>query len=836
MALPFIPILLAHWLFRPRLKTGTDFAIIAKSLAGADNRFRENGHFRKRTWLDGDDWELQLSGNQPVKIAVPACWNSIPGLENYKGFARYRKLQNLPPAKKNGQRTFLCFRGVSYQTRVFLDNKLLGEHQGAYTPFEIEVPPGQGGTLEVLVDNRLSDSTLPGRFEGWKHIGGIYREVYLEERNAVFIKDLRIIAEPASGAGEISIDFFLDNALSQTGRYLLQAELWGTPQKLILKKELQLDGEKELKLSLAGKVLGVSPWSPESPHLYPLTVRLYSRDGKEQQLVDELSFQVGFRKIKIKGNQLYLNDRLLKIQGLSRHNFYPGYYQSIPPDLLAADFAKIKELGANLVRLGHYPNHPYVLQLCDELGLLVWEEIPAWGRFSPDYAEPRVLGTASEQLKEMIIRDRNHPSLLLVGLANEIPADRTSGEIFVSRLAQFARPFLGNQLLAAASSSYEKDRTAQYLDVIGFNCYWGWYGGKVDDSALRFSRLAQTFKNMPVLVSEYGADANLGRHGARGDIYTEENQARFLEQTFKNIENTSGLSGGIIWLFADFPDPLRVMNPRPFFNQKGLVDETRAEKIAYKVAQALYRGRPFVFQAKSQLASRIRDSALASVILLVIFFGLSQPIPERWLLVMPGLGRWTKLIRRAVLTICFQTLILEFLFRSFWEHQPLVVPSTFSFPALKLIQLVFNSSLRPCFFFVMLFLLWLALGQFLDIFSNSGKFRRHPFELALGTGDPFALALPYPLIAFFPVLAAIALNLPSLLFSGGDFKNQFTTTPWIFLQISFLVLMVLNFFKMILVFRSGMGISLARAFTLMAAYIILFDFFALVWFFLLMAI
>jgi len=835
VSIPFALVFFAHCFWRPRVKAGTDFAQLAKSLAGADNRFRENGNFRKRTWLDGADWELRVPGNQPNSIAVPSCWNSVPGLENYEGEAHYRMRGPLP-AGRPGNRVFLCFRGASHKTRVWLGKNLLGEHEGAYTPFEFEMPAGRGGSLEVDVDNRLSSRTLPGRFEGWKQIGGIYREVFLEERNAIFIKDPRIIAEPASGAGKIRIDCFLENAFSQSGPFLLQVELFGTPREFVLERELRVEGEKEFKVSLEGFVGGVKPWSPESPNLYPLAVRLYAKAGKEQSLVDELSYQVGFRKIEARVNQLLLNGRPLRIRGVSRHNFYPCYYQTIPPALIEADFKKIKEMGANLVRLGHYPNHPYVLQLCDELGLLVWEEIPAWGSFSPDYQAPELIANAQNQLREMISRDRNHPSLVLVGLANEIPSDRSSGETFVAELARVGRPLLGNQLLAAASSSYEKDRTAKYLDVIGFNCYWGWYGGKVDDSTERLRRLAQTFKNLPVIISEYGADAQLGWHGAKGDIYSEENQARFLAQTFKSIENTSGIAGGIIWLFADFPDPLRVMNPRPFFNQKGLVDETRSEKIGYKVAQSLDRGQPFAFHAKSRLAGRIRDSALASVLMLVILFGFFQPIPERWVLGMPGLGRPAKLVRRAILTICFQTFILELLMRSWFGHQPLAMMLSFSFPSMKLLQVAFNSPFRPLFFFAMLFLLWLALGQFLAIFSSRNKIRRHPFELALGPGDPFALVLPYPLMAFFPTLASIALNLPSLVFSGGEFKNQFTTTPWMFVQITFLVLLVLSFFKMILVFRSGLGISLAKAFAVLAAYIILLNFFAALWLYLLAAI
>jgi len=825
----FMAILISHFIWRPEMKAKAGSEELLNMLGRGANHFRENGEFRKRVWLDGKDWRIQVPpGSSPIKTAVPACWNALPGLQNYEGRAEYNLDFKYPmPAHK---RNFLCFRGVSYTANVTF-NEMEMEHSGAYTPFEFEIPnnAGQGDSnhLDVMVDNRLSMKTIPGKFEGWRHIGGIYREVYIEERSEVFIKDAKIIAEPVEGGGKIKIGVYLDNALGKSGQYLVEADLAGAVQQL----PVSINGEKKIKAELEGTAMGAEPWSPDAPNLYPLSIKIFelSESEKQPMLLDRLDYQIGFRKLETSGGKILLNGAPLKIKGISRHHFYPGYFQTIPPALIESDLKKIKTMGANLVRLGHYPNHPYVLELCDRLGLLAWEEIPAWGKWSPDYADAEVIKSAKQQLEEMVLRDRNHASLAFVGLANEIPSDQPGGEIFVKELSEFIRPLLGNQLLAAASFSFEKDRAAKYLDVIGFNCYFGWYFGRVSDLKTTINKIVSTFKDKPIIISEFGSDAQIGLHGARGDIYTEENQARFLQQSHRIISEEPALSGAIIWLFADYPDPLRFLNPEPFFNQKGLLDENRNEKVGFKVAQSLYTDQPFTYYAKSRIPGRVRDGALGGLIVLVIFFGLFRPIPERWIKIMPDIGQARKLLFRAVIMLGFQTVVYEMIWRGFYGHQPLASLITIPFPAMKLLQTALNSSYRPAFIFEFLLLNWLVLAQFIKIVSDPKKIRRHPLELALGIGDPFAWAIPYPLIAFLPALLGIAVNAPSLFFSGGELLNHFSTITWIFFQITFLILIGLSFLKLIFVLRAGLGISRLRALLLMISYIFFINIISSLW-------
>jgi len=844
---PFLVVITNSLLRMPELEPGR-LEQVNDLLKDAENRFLENGRFRRRIWLDGESWDFQSQlFNQPLKIVVPSCWNSLPGMENYYGKAIY-SLDFLIP-NNLGPRTFLCFRGISYQAKASLNSVDLGEHSGAYTPFEFEITdsarrveqdwkdaeidkkvfdlgpipdPNRINRLKIEVDNQLSMKTIPGKYQGWKHIGGIYREVYLEERSEVFIKNVKIIAEPDARGGKLKINLALDNA-GQSGEFLVRAELIKKTGTDSLEKTIVLAGEKEIPVELSLEASRVKSWSPEKPRLYPLQLKLLQPGKEGLQLKDQLNYQIGFRKLEARGDQLFLNGKLLRIQGISRQNFYPVFYQTIPPDLIQADLEKIKEMGANLVRLGHYPNHPYLLLLCDQLGLLVWEEIPAWGKFSPDYSDPEVINQARAQLKEMILRDRNHPSLAMIGLANEIPSGQISGENFIKELSGFARPIISGQLLVSASDQFEKDLSAPDLDLIGFNCYFGWYGGKVEQMEERIKKIKPVIKNKPILISEYGADARARKHGASGDIYTEENQALFLQKAFKIIEAEPGISGGIIWLFADYPDPLRAFNPKPFTNQKGLLTEDRKEKLGFKMASSLYQNQKIHFSARSRIETRIRDSTLAGLILLIIFLGISSGIPEKWILLMPGLTHPLKLLRRAVLLIGWQALIYELIWESYLNHQPLALPITFSYPAMKLLQVILNSKLRPIFIFLFLFWLWWLFSEFLSLLVEKRKDQvsRHPFELALGVGDPLATVLPYPMIAFFPALIGLALNIPSLMIYG-KFLNQFTTIPWLIFQFSYLLLILISLIKLPLVIRSGFKIGFFRA----SLFLLLFFFFA----------
>jgi len=840
--IPFTIILGFHLIHIPTFPTLEKLSHYLSRLEKAKNHYLENGEFRRRIWLDAEPWQLEILGKS-IPISVPSCWNSIPGLGHYQGKAKY--VYPLPELK-NDKRKFLCFRAVSYFSKVALvaydENSgligefLIGEHHGAYTPFEFEITNSLKEiyqlnpaklVLSAKVDNRLSRKTLPGKYPGWKHIGGIYQEVYLEERSQVFIKEAQIIAEPDGHIGELLLEIKLDNAFQEKRDFEVEIEFSGLKEKWIKRMPFQLSGEKEFELSFQEKIYGIKPWSPEKPALYGLFIRLFERFPSGHNLVDQQEYQIGFRRISVEGNQIYLNGERIKIKGISRHHFYPFYYQSVPKELIEEDFKKIKELGANLVRLGHYPNHPYVLKICDELGLLVWEEIPAWGKLGLDYGAKEVIESAQAQIKEMLLRDRNHPSLVLVGLANEIPSNRESGGKFIKELAEFSRPLLSGQLLSITSDRFEKDRAVKYIDLIGFNCYFGWYGGKIDQLNDKIRVLTKAFPDKPILISEYGADAVLGRHGAIGDIWTEENQARFLEASYKIIETAPGIAGGIIWLFADYPDPIRVFNPEAFVNQKGLLDQDRKEKLGFQVARSLYLGLPISYYARSQLFPRIRDGALSSLVIMLFLFGLFSPIPERWVLIIPSIRLPGRLLKRAILIIAFQTLIYELIFRGYLSHQPFALPISFSYPSMKLLQVIFNSHFRFLFIFFGLLWLWGLMSQFFLLF-NPDKFQRHPFELSLGIGDPFALIFPYPLVAFFPVLVCLSLNLPNLVLSGG-FQNQFTTLPWLFFQVGYFLLLGFGLIKIILVLAKGLGVSWLKACLVVIFYSILIYLILAIW-------
>jgi beta-glucuronidase len=515
IVVPFLALILARALIMPR----PDYASL-KDIPFEPVHDLNNTETRQIYWLDGRDWEFRREGEDTWQagMRVPACWNVVRGLEDFEGRAFYRKRFSVPSSSRD-KRLFLVFRGVSYHAKVFLNGKEVGTHEGAYTQFEFEitdyVDAGSNNILEVEVDNRLGMTTLPGGIKGWKHVGGIYREVYVDARPGIYFQDVFIQAEPQVDEipGPEGVKGFASIKWSAAGqddgrnlfaRFVFRAQ----EGKLVIRPVESEDGDLSVSFD------SILPWSPDSPDLYTVEAELLQRLESGEALVDRLSFNFGFKKIETRGRRIFLNGRPFKVRGIGRHEDFPGFLKTQPARVMEDDVRKIKELGANFLRLGHYPNHPYILDLCDRQGILVWEELPAWGAGSPDYGNEHVIELGRSQVWQMISRDRNHVCVGFWGLGNQVPTDTRKGAMFVKEMASAARELDQKRLLVAASDTHEKDKSIPFLDVASFNSYQGWYQGSARDFRDYIQRVGRAFPDKPILFSEYGAGAEQGRHGA----------------------------------------------------------------------------------------------------------------------------------------------------------------------------------------------------------------------------------------------------------------------------------------------------------------------------------
>jgi beta-glucuronidase len=342
------------------------------------------------------------------------------------------------------------------------------------------------------------------------------------------------------------------------------------------------DGRAQIVLEASSIVR----WSPENPRLYDIEIAVGT---------DRLNDSVGFRTVEVRGNDILLNGKPIFLRGVSIHAEAP--YRS--GRAWSDEDARVllgwtKELGANLVRLAHYPHDERMTRLADRMGILVWSEIPVY--WMMDWDNSATLANAKTQLAEMIHRDRNKASVILWSVANETP-NTPARLTFLRTLIANAREEDPTRLLTAAllvshtasnpNMRVLDDPLAAYLDVLGCNEYIGWYEG-APELADRTTWATQYDK--PMIMSEFGADAKAGLHGPSDERWTEEYQANVYQHQIAMLKRISFLRGLSPWILMDFRSPRRqLIGIQDFYNRKGLVSDTGQKKKAFFVLQDYYQ-------------------------------------------------------------------------------------------------------------------------------------------------------------------------------------------------------------------------------------------------------
>lgn len=533
------------------------------------------------------------SGGGPAdgwtEVAVPSNWNTLrPEWRGYEGVAWYRReftLDSTPPFAR------LRFHGANDRARVWVNGVEVGSHEGGYTGFSLDIAPALRpgrNLLVVRLDNsRRWDSVPPGWY-GFENFGGLYRGVLLETGEAGWDNhSIRVrAAGPDTATLEVSLSGFRHSLGDAVPRLFLdsrelpyQVSVVRSPEPPPPPFSTRVD---ELRLS-AELPADRLRWSPGEPETHTLELRLQSGG----RVVSSLNASVGLRRLEVRGSELLLDGEPLNLRGVALHEEHPGLGRVFNETLVRRDFELMKAAGVNFVRLSHYPHHSRVLDIADEMGLLVMEEVPAYWMSAAQMGDPEIRAKAEQQVREMVLRDRHHPSVILWGVGNEVSSHTPEGEEFLCRLAEVVRELDPARPVTFASNRPFDDRAWRCMDVVAFNEYYGWYFG--DLSTLERALASATATGKPVLVTEFGADAVPGRHGT--GKWTEEFQARFIADHWRILNATPGVVGGTVWVWADFEDPDRPLNPVPYWNLKGLVTADREPKLAYGVVSDLYHGR-----------------------------------------------------------------------------------------------------------------------------------------------------------------------------------------------------------------------------------------------------
>ena len=578
----------------------------------------------------GGPWEVWHSNELAVfsRVAMPHCFNAMDGCDPevpyYRGPGWYRTWIQPKNPFANG-RTLLHFWGAGQVTTVYLGTEKLIEHKGGYDEFVVDLTDAlakvpaqkQGVPLAVLCDNSRRMDTIPSDFSDFSLYGGLYRHVELVYVPAVALEALHIHTDASlDRSAKVRITARLHNPTGASGNLTMRVRVTTPSGKLVQDFEHYSEiADHEVPVAdFEVPSREFEFWSPSEPKLYRCEFTLTTSAGS--QTIEE---RFGLRHFEfVEHGPFKLNGERLLLRGTHRHEDHAGYAAAIPDDVTRKEFQMIKEMGANFIRLAHYQQSRLVLDLCDELGLLVWEELP-WCRSGiGDSAWQQM---TKDKLSTMIDQHRNHPSIILWSLGNEddwpteYPSvDKDAIRAFMTELRDMAHKQDPTRLTSFRRCDFARD----IPDVYSPSIWAGWYRGL-------YTEYESELKKQAALVprffhAEWGADSHARRHSETPDKvnseiksgtgadergldylptggiprvsvdgdWSETYACNLFDWHLKVQESQDWLTGAAQWIFKDFTTPLRAENPVPRINQKGVVGRNLEKKESYFVFQSYW--------------------------------------------------------------------------------------------------------------------------------------------------------------------------------------------------------------------------------------------------------
>jgi len=521
---------------------------------------------------------IEYSFDKSPTLWVPGDWNSQDNkLLYYEGTIWYRRLFDFRKTSAT-DRVYIYFGAANYESDVYLNGKKLGKHIGGFTPFNYEVTSllkPEGNSLVVKVDNKRKKEAVPTLNTDWWNYGGITRDVTLMEVTSTFIQDYLVQLKKGT-ENEIAGYVQLNGIVPQQSVKISIPEL-----KLTTEVTADLTG----KATFSFKSKNLVRWAPGHPKLYKVELSCNS-----QKITDN----IGFRTIETRGNDILLNGESIFLRGICIHeeNSLRGgraYSEQDAQMLLNS----ARELNCNYVRLAHYPHSENMIRLADEMGILVWEEDPVY--WTIQWNNPATLSNALQQLTDVITRDKNRASVIIWSMANETP-ESEARTTFLKKLAAHAREMDNSRLISAALEIHAnpanpnerivEDPFADYVDIVNFNEYVGWYDGLPD----KCDQIVWNIKyNKPVMISEFGGDALQGMHGDIMTRFSEEYQENLFAQTLKMLSKIPQFRGVSPWILYDFRSPKRFLpNIQDGWNRKGVISQNGVKKKAFYVLKSFY--------------------------------------------------------------------------------------------------------------------------------------------------------------------------------------------------------------------------------------------------------
>ena len=581
-----------------------------------DSKFEAGKQRSERKMVTlSDNWRFQLDirdigenegwfkdtfdRNTWAKVTVPQAWDCYEtALWGYEGIGWYTTTID-PNDFSAGKRTEIIFNRVMYYSKVWLNGEYIGENIGGYLPFSFDITrylkPGQENKLVVKVDNKPRIEWLPAAKQiEWIQYGGIIQTVNLVGTSDTYIDDFTVRTEPEKGGAKINCIVTVVNESNTASEMELDIEIARGADITKKSAKLQCNPNDSTKFSVNILMDHAELWSPDKPVLYTATARLKKNDA----VIDDVTERIGIRKVSIEGTSILLNGKPITIKGVNRYDEYGRLGPNVPEETLRAELALMKSVGINTIRV-HYPQSPDLLSLYDEYGFMMMEEVPLnwWGR--TNWGEVKmsldILDFAKPALRKMIARDKNHPCVIIWSMANECETDREPGITVMRELIRLAK-ILDSTRLITYTVSYDPRKHLAFdeADIVCFNKYNGLdvsrhiaqidsfgYKRTAEDLALYRS----FYGNKPILMTEFGCQSIKNIYG---DVYfSEDFQAAYIERIWDAIQANRGISGGILWCWADYYHRKYFIN-YAVYGPYGVVTIDRQPKKALEALARMY--------------------------------------------------------------------------------------------------------------------------------------------------------------------------------------------------------------------------------------------------------
>ena len=552
-------------------------------------------------------------------VSLPHTWNVEDVMDDepgyYRGEAWYKRVLSLDK-KLKGKEIFLCFEGANQQCTVFINGQKAGEHIGGYTAFTIPVTSLINWEKENIVSIKVDNSynkNIPPLTADFTFYGGLYRQVSLLATDAVHFY--------CNGYGSKGVFIATPVVDKKTAVVQINGTITGVANKKVKIISTIYDAKGKLIASVSNTIVSTNTfqqsikpisnpilWSPDNPYLYKIITRIVS--STTGKILDEVSNSIGFRWFRFDAEKgFFLNDQPLKLVGTSRHQDYKGMGNAVPPKLARQDVELLKEMGGNFLRVAHYPQDDAVLKACDELGIITSVEIPIVNEITESDS---FYSNCEKMQVEMIRQNYNHPSIVMWCYMNEVllkpqfGTDKERQKIYFASIKKLAAtldsltrkedPY--RYTMMAHHGDYNRYKEVGLIDIpmlVGWNLYSGWYGANLNDFPAFLDKFHKEYPGKPVMVTEYGADADPRIRSTEPLRFDKSVEYTTLYHRFylKEMNQRPFVAAAMIWNLADFNSETRVES-MPHINNKGLLEWDRTPKDPYYYYKAMLSTKPFV--------------------------------------------------------------------------------------------------------------------------------------------------------------------------------------------------------------------------------------------------